>query len=226
VIHDMNQSLAHKWDISPKEAVQLQKELAACVIRKRSGPEVATVAGVDTSYRKGRARAAVVVLTYPELELVERVAAYRKVEFPYVPGLLSFREGPAVLDALNTLNRKPDLLIFDGQGIAHPRRFGIASHVGVLVGIPSIGCAKSRLVGEYEEPGENRGGYTLLTHKGDTIGAVVRTRSKVKPLFVSPGHLIDLEESIRFVLGCCRRYRLPETTRLADKLAGEWRGDG
>ena len=220
----MNQSLAHTWDISPKAAVQLQKELAARVTRKWSDPEVATVAGVDTSYRKGRARAAVVVLTYPELELVERVAVDRKVEFPYVPGLLSFREGPAVMDALNTLKRNPDLLVFDGQGIAHPRRFGIASHVGVLVGIPSIGCAKSRLVGEYEEPGENRGSYTLLTHKGDTIGAVVRTRSKVKPLFVSPGHLIDLKESIRFVLGCCPRYRLPETTRLADKLAGEWRG--
>ena len=222
----MNQSLAHKWDISPKEAVQLQKELATRVITEWPEPEVSTVAGVDTSYRKGRARAAVVVLTYPELELVEQVAADRKVEFPYVPGLLSFREGPAVMDALNTLKRKPDLLIFDGQGIAHPRRFGIASHVGVLVGIPSIGCAKSRLVGEYEEPGENRGSCSLLTHKGDTIGAVVRTRSKVKPLFISPGHLIGLGESIRFVLDCCRRYRLPETTRRADKLAGMWGAKG
>lgn len=213
---------SHDWEISPKEAVQLQKELAAQVTTRWLGSQVATVAGVDTSYRKGVARAAVVVLSYPHLEAVEHVTARRRVDFPYVPGLLSFREGPAVMDALNRLQQKPDLLIFDGQGVAHPRRFGIASHIGVLVHIPSIGCAKSRLVGEYQEPGEERGSSSLLFHKEDTIGAVVRTRSRVKPVFVSIGHLIDLPTSIDFVLTCCRRYRLPETTRLADKLAGAW----
>ena len=212
----------HDWEISAKEAVQLQRELAARVTNRWSKRGVTLVGGVDTSYRKGKARAAVVVVTYPDLEPVEQVTTQRPVDFPYVPGLLSFREGPAVMDALPRLKRKPDLLIFDGQGIAHPRRFGIASHIGVLVGIPSIGCAKSRLVGEYQEPGMERGSFSFLFHKGDTVGAVVRTRSRVKPVFVSTGHLIDLSTSISFVLTCCRRYRLPETTRLADKLAGAW----
>lgn len=222
----MAEPIDHDWEISPKEAVQVQKRLAACVITRCPMPRVAAVAGVDTSYRNGRARAAVVSLTYPDLELLEQRTAERKVDFPYVPGLLSFREGPAVMDALRGLSRRPDLLIFDGQGLAHPRRFGIASHIGVLVGIPSIGCAKSRLVGEYEEPGNERGSVRPLTHKGETIGAVVRTRSGVKPVFVSTGHLIGLNESVQVVLRCCRRYRLPETTRLADKLAGEWAGKG
>ena len=181
---------------------------------------VATVVGVDASYREGRARAAVVAFSHPELELVESAAAERRLDFPYVPGLLSFREGPAVLDALEKLGRQPDLLIFDGQGIAHPRRFGLASHLGLLADIPSIGCAKSRLCGEYEEPGEERGDYTYLTDNGEVIGAVVRTRGKVKPVIVSVGHRIDLETSIRYVLECCRGYRLPEPVRWADRIAG------
>jgi deoxyribonuclease V len=218
----MRDQIEHDWEVTPKEAVQVQKHLAARVVPHFSPRAVKTVAGIDTSYRKGMARAAVVVLTYPELQVVEEVVAERKVDFPYVPGLLSFREGPAVMDAFGRLSRGPDLLIFDGQGLAHPRRFGIASHIGVLVGLPSIGCAKSRLIGEYEEPGNEKGSVSLLVHKGETVGAVVRTRSGVKPVFVSVGHLIDLKESIRMVLQCCRRYRLPQTTRMADKLAGEW----
>jgi deoxyribonuclease V len=134
--------------------------------------------------------------------------------------LLSFREGPAVLEALSKLKSSVDLLIFDGQGLAHPRRFGLACHMGLLTGIPSIGCAKSWLTGKYEEPGLRRGDFTSLTDKGEVIGAVLRTRDKTKPLFVSIGHRVDLPASIHYVLACCRGYRLPETTRWAHRLAG------
>jgi deoxyribonuclease V len=142
------------------------------------------------------------------------------VTFPYVPGLLSFREGPAVLDALDKLKSPPDLLIFDGHGLAHPRRFGLACHLGLLVDIPAIGCAKSRLCGQYEEPGPHRGDTMPLIDKGEVVGAAVRTRAGVKPVFVSIGHRVDLPTSIHYVLACCRGYRLPETTRWAHRLAG------
>ena len=211
---------SHQWDVSPQEALALQKKLANQVIREAKLGSVATVAGVDASYRDGLARAAVVTLSYPDLEVVAYATATRPVSFSYVPGLLTFREGPSVLDALDKLSSTPDLLIFDGQGLAHPRRLGIASHIGLLVDIPSIGCAKSRLCGQYEEPRPDRGDYTLLTDKGETIGAVVRTRARVKPIFVSIGHRVDLPTSINYVLNCCRGYRLPETTRWADRVAG------
>ena len=212
----------HRWDVLPKEAVEIQRKLAGRVVRDSSMPEVTTVAGIDTSYRKGTGRAAVVVLKYPELEVLESVVAIQPIDFPYVPGLLTFREGPVVIEALSKLSSMPDLLVFDGQGIAHPRRFGIASHIGLLVDTPSIGCAKTKLVGKYEEPGQKRGSVTFLSDKGETIGAVVRTRNGVKPVFVSIGHRVSLQDSIDFILNCCRGYRLPETTRMADKLAGKW----
>jgi len=211
--------LTHDWNLPPKEAIALQRELARRVQRTGTPAPVTTVAGVDAGYRDGIARAAIVVLRYPSLKVVDSAVAHRPVEYPYVPGLLTFREGPAVLDALAKLTVTPDLFIFDGQGIAHPRRLGIASHIGVLVDAPSIGCAKSRLCGVYEEPGERKGSFSPLRDRGETIGAVLRTRTGVKPVFVSIGHRVDLSAAIHYVLACCTRYRLPETTRLAHRLA-------
>ena len=217
----MMQKIEHPWNLPLKEAVDLQKQLSRNVIRKSTikTDAVGKVAGIDTAYRKGVACAAVVVLKFKGLETLEFKTAARPIGFPYVPGLLSFREGPAILAALDKLKSTPDLLIFDGQGVAHPRRFGIASHIGLLVDIPSIGCAKSKLLGHYEEPGTERGSFSYLTYHGEIIGAVVRTRTKVKPVYVSIGHRVNLRQSIQFVLHCCKGYRLPETTRQADKLS-------
>jgi len=211
----------HSWDLTPKEAIALQKHLAGKVIRKSETDigDVANVAGVDVHFHQGLAIAAVVVIRLSDLATVDHATAVRKIRFPYIPGLLTFREGPAILAALDHLTAAPDLLIFDGQGIAHPRRFGLASHLGLLLDIPSIGCAKTRLSGRYEEPHISKGSYSYLKDGEETIGAVARTRSKVKPLFVSIGYRINLHDSINIVLKCCPKYRLPETTRRADKLA-------
>lgn len=214
-------ALTHGWDITPKEAIALQRELAPRVIREdRFGP-VSRVAGVDAGFEDaGRVtRAAVAVLSYPGLELVDRSVARLPTRFPYVPGLLSFREAPAVLQAFEGLSEQPDLIVYDGHGIAHPRRFGIASHVGLLLDIPCIGAAKSRLVGEHAQPGMQRGAWTPLTHDGEVLGAVLRTRSGVQPVYVSIGHRISLQTAIDWVLACSPRYRLPETTRWAHRLA-------
>jgi deoxyribonuclease V len=211
----------NSWSLKPKKAVALQKQLALKVIRS-SGidiEDVATVAGVDTHYHQGLAIAAVVVIRLCDLATVDHATAVKKISFPYIPGLLTFREGPAILAALDHLTAAPDLLIFDGQGIAHPRRCGLASHIGLLLDMPAIGCAKTRLSGRYEEPHTEKGSYSYLKDGDETIGAVVRTRSKVKPVFVSIGHRVNLQDSINIVLQCCSRYRLPETTRRADKLA-------
>jgi deoxyribonuclease V len=215
--------ITHPWDLDPAAAIALQRELAAKVIRKTAFGPVMTVAGVDASYRDGIARAAIVAFSFPKMEILEYVTAERPVDYPYVPGLLSFREAPAVLDALEQLSLTPDILIFDGHGIAHPRRLGIASHVGLLVDKPSIGCAKKRLVGHYDEPARERGSYSYLHDNGaddEVIGAAVRTRTGVKPVFVSTGHRISLDAAIDVVLVCGRGYRLPEPTRWADKIAG------
>ena len=212
---------SHPWNLSPAEAMAVQRELRARVIlADRLGP-VRRVAGVDVGFEADGAvtRAAVAVLGYPQLELLETALARRPTEFPYVPGLLSFRELPAVLDALAQLRDPPDLLLCDGQGIAHPRRLGIASHLGLLVDIPSIGVAKTRLCGVYADPPNERGAWTPLRANGETIGAVLRTRPGVKPLYISSGHRISLETAIDYVMACCPRYRLPETTRWAHRLA-------
>ena len=211
----------HTWNLAPKEAIALQKHLACKIIRK-SGiviEDISTVAGVDTHYHQGLAAAAVVVVRLGDLTTIDQATAVRKICFPYIPGLFTFREGPAILAALSRLAAAPDLLMFDGQGIAHPRRCGLASHIGLLLDIPAVGCAKTRLSGRYEAPHTIKGSYAYLTEGDETIGAVVRTRSKVKPLFVSIGHRISMHDSIKMVLRCCTRYRLPETTRRADKLA-------
>jgi deoxyribonuclease V len=211
----------HPWDLKPAEAAALQAKLARQVVRQSRIriENMATVAGIDAGYRNETAYAAVVVLNLSDLRVLETAVAAKPISFPYVPGLLSFREGPVVLEALDKLKSSPDLLMIDGQGVAHPRRFGIASHIGLLTGIPSVGCAKTRLLGDYEEPQRDRGSTAYLKENGETLGAVVRTRTGVKPVFVSIGHLMDLNGSIRIILRSCRGYRLPEPIRRADQLS-------
>jgi len=212
----------HDWDMTPAEAIALQQRLRQQVrLETHPGP-VGRVAGVDVSVKGKRSRAAVVVLSFPDLQPADQALAELPVPFPYVPGLLSFREGPVVLAAFERLTRWPDLVIFDGQGLAHPRRLGLACHMGLILDLPSIGCAKSRLCGQHEEPGPNRGDWASLYDGDEVIGAVVRSRPGTKPLYVSPGHRVDLEQSIHYVLACCTRYRLPETTRQAHRLCGKW----
>lgn len=211
----------HPWDVSPKEAVAIQRELAGRVVRGGGTGEVRRVAGADIAVGRGskRARGAVVVLSYPELELVEAVTVEAELSFPYVPGLLSFREAPVLREAFRQLRRPFDLLLVDGQGYAHPRRFGLACHLGLLLDVPAIGVAKSRLLGEHDEPGLEAGDRADLVDGGEVIGGVLRTRSNVKPLYVSVGHRIGQAEAEAWVIRCGRGYRLPEPTRLADKAA-------
>ena len=210
-------NFSHPWNVSTREAIEIQRRLAGQTVKKSTLKKVAFVAGIDTGYCEGFTRAAVVVLNYPELKLVHSVTATLPTNYPYVPGLLTFREGPAIIEAWGKLKIRPDLLIFDGHGLAHPRRCGIASHIGILLDIPSIGCAKTRLCGTYAEPDTERGKFAFLTYQREVVGAVLRTRSNVKPVFVSIGHKIDLEDSMSFVLKCCQGFRLPQTTRYADR---------
>jgi deoxyribonuclease V len=211
----------HRWDLTPAEAIALQTRLARRVVRvDRLGP-VRRVCGIDVGFEDdGRVtRAAAAVLSFPELKLVDFALARRPTAFPYIPGLLSFREAPAALEALGALRVVPDLLLCDGQGVAHPRRCGIASHIGVLAAMPSIGVAKTRLVGAHGRVPARRGAWAPLTDGGERIGAVLRTRAGVNPLYVSSGHRVSLESAVRWVMACTTRYRLPETTRWAHRLA-------
>ena len=213
----------HSWDLEPKQAIATQAELRDRLILSWDGREITTVGGVDVGFEGDQARAAIVVLSYPELTPIEAVTSKKAITFPYIPGLLVFREGPVVLAAWEQLQTKPDLLIFDGQGIAHPRGIGIASHMGLWFERPSIGVAKSRLYGRHLNPGPMRGDGAELYDEHDptqVIGMVLRTRDDVSPVYVSPGHLIDVQHSVEFVLNCCSGYRLPEPTRWADKVAG------
>ena len=212
----------HPWDVTPKEAVAIQRELAGQVVREGAPKDVRRVAGVDISVDRlrGRGVGAVVVLSYPELEVLEVSVQEAPLTFPYVPGLLSFREAPVLREAFRRLAGPIDLLLVDGQGLAHPRRFGLACHLGLLLDVPAIGCAKSRLLGKHEMPDVAAGSRADLLDKGEVIGAVLRTRTGVKPLWVSTGHRISLAEAAAFVLKCCRGYRLPEPTRLAHHAAG------
>lgn len=210
----------HSWDVSPAEAMAIQRDLLDAVCTEDLLGAVQTVAGVDVGLRQGVARAAIVVLAFPDLIPVEQSTAQREVGFPYIPGLLTFREGPVILDALERLSSEPDVLIFDGQGMAHPRRMGLATHMGILLDHPTIGCAKSRLCGEYQMPGPQKGDHSYLWHEGEVIGAALRTRAKVSPVFISVGHKVSLERAMDCVLRCCPTYRLPETTRWAHRVAG------
>lgn len=211
----------HPWKVQPAEALQIQKELAERVSAFYEPAPVRLVAGADMAIDRiaNRARAAVVVLAYPELTVVEKRMAEVELSFPYIPGLLSFREAPALLSAFEKLHITPDVLLADGQGLAHPRLFGIACHLGVLLGLPAIGCAKSLLVGKHESVGESPGSRTDIMFKGEVVGAAVRTRAGARPLYISIGHKMDLETAIRLVLSCTRGHRLPEPTRLADRAA-------
>ena len=220
----------HEWDVSPAEARSIQADLAARVdlTDAISLDAIETVAGVDNTYvtREGRttAGAVVVVLTFPAMEIVETAFAWQPIAFPYVPGLLSFREAPAVLAACADLTVEPDVFLCDGQGYAHPRRLGLASHLGLFLQRPTIGCAKSRLVGAYEEPERVFGAHTPLIDRGEVVGTAVRTRPRHKPLFVSPGHKISVETAVAVVLACCRDGAfLPEPTRLAHDLVTQER---
>jgi deoxyribonuclease V len=213
----------HSWDITPREAMALQSRLAEKIVCRDDFGSIRRVAGVDVGFENGgrTTRAAAAVLTFPSLQLETAAIARQPTRFPYVPGLLSFREAPAVLAAMEQLEMPPDLLLCDGQGIAHPRRLGIASHLGLLLDIPSIGVAKTRLVGTHREVPDKRGAWVPLKAGKETIGAVLRTRLGVKPLYISPGHRICLESAIDWVMACLTRYRLPETTRWAHRLASE-----
>ncbi|HEX8071892.1 MAG TPA: deoxyribonuclease V [Pyrinomonadaceae bacterium] len=217
----------HDWNLSPREAVELQKQLRARVRLAPLDRKVETVAGADISFNKFSpvVYAGLVVLRLPTLEVVEEVGVVSETRFPYVPGLLSFRETPSVLEAWAKLKTEPDAVMFDGQGIAHPRRVGIASHVGLLIDRPTLGCAKSVLVGKYEEPGEARGSWTPLVDpkNNETVGAALRTKTRVQPIYVSPGHLIDLPGALELTLACDGGYRQPEPTRRAHLLVNALR---
>jgi deoxyribonuclease V len=222
IIKDVKIQQLHGWQISIAQAKQIQQELASQVAHKGETIKPRFIAGVDISApdSRGIARAAAVILNYPELEVIEVKTAEDKLNFPYIPGLLSFRETPLVLAACQKLSIDPDLILADGQGIAHPRRFGIASHIGLLIGIPTIGCAKSRLCGTHVPVTAEAGAYTDLTDHGEIIGVALRTKANVNPVYISIGHKIDLPTAIHWILESCRGRRLPEPSRLAHLAAG------
>jgi deoxyribonuclease V len=217
----VNPSFTHSWEVTPEQARRIQAEGRAHVAAADWLGEVRRVAGIDVGFEDAGSvtRAAVAVLEFPTLRPLESALARRPTTFPYVPGLLSFREIPAVLEALGQLSTPPDLLLCDGQGYAHPRRFGLACHLGVLTGLPSIGVAKSRLIGAHGPLPAHKGAWVPLLDGDETIGAVLRTRSGVAPLYVSIGHRVTLPTAIHWVLACTTRFRLPETTRQAHRLA-------
>jgi deoxyribonuclease V len=233
----------HNWNVTVKGAVELQKGLARQVRQQRFNKKLKTIAGIDCAFipletvrscrpsgdsdtlsltgftaDKKNIIACIVVLSAKTFEIVETSYTVQAVNFPYIPGLLSFREAPACLAAIKKLTTTPDCFIVDGQGIAHPRRLGIASHLGLFLDVPTIGCAKSRLLGDFTPPPSQKGSTSPLTDKGEIIGSVVRTRSNVKPVFVSIGHKCNLCDAVRIILDCCRKYRLPEPSRLAHQI--------
>jgi deoxyribonuclease V len=212
----------HNWQISTDEALMIQQRLSAQVVRSGEVEAPRLIAGVDVAVgRAGEmARAAVVVLNFPELEVVGVEVAEGCLGLAYIPGLLSFRESPLILNAFEKLTCVPDLVMVDGQGIAHPRRLGLACHLGLFLDIATIGCAKSRLCGRHQPPGEKSGSYAEVVDKDETVGVALRTKTGIKPIYVSTGHKISLENAIYWVLKCCRGYRLPEPTRLAHLAAG------
>ena len=213
----------HSWNVTAKEAVQIQKELRHQVNIADDFLAPRRIAGVDVGFIDNgkKTRAAVAVLSFPALELLEYQTVVTETVFPYIPGLLSFREVPAILIALSRLQVLPDMILCDGQGYAHPRRLGIACHLGIITNIPTVGVAKTRLIGSHGAVPEEKGGWVELIDKDETIGAVLRTREKVKPLYISPGHRVSLETAIHYVMACVTKYKLPETTRCAHRLASD-----
>ena len=218
----MQQQLKHPWNVGISQARIIQKTLREKIIIEPLGKPIHSILGIDTAFdnKNKMCFTAAVLLSFPALQKLEEKYVIDKIVFPYVPGFLTFREGPSISKLLGLIGEKPDLLMFDGQGIAHPLKMGIAAHIGVLFNIPSIGCAKSRLFGTYNEVGNKRGDFSYLKNdNGETIGVVLRTKDNTRPLFVSPGHLIDVKTSMEIVLTSTTGYRLPEPTRLADKLS-------
>ena len=222
IIQDMRVQALHEWGVSVARAREIQLSLAKKVVTESEVIDPCLVAGIDISApdAQGVATGAVVVLRYPELGIVEVEVAQSKVTLPYIPGLLSFRESPLILAACEKLCNIPDLILIDGQGIAHPRRLGLASHLGLFLDLSTIGCAKSILCGQHRPVGEEAGSHAELLDNGELIGAALRTKSGVKPIYVSVGHKIDLASALQWVINCCRGYRLPEPTRLAHLAAG------
>ena len=208
-----------KWpgDLQGARKLQeiLQKKVNIIPLKK----EPKYIAGVDAAFLNNKVIGVACLYKYPEIHFIEEAYAVTEILFPYIPGFLSFREGPSIITALKGLKRKPDIILFDGQGIAHPKGLGIASHIGVLLNVPTIGCAKSRLVGTYKEPGPKKGTCSSLLYKKEIVGVVLRTKDSVKPLFVSPGNRIDIQGSIEIVLACSQRYRIPEPLRRADFIS-------
>lgn len=218
----------HAWDVDYGQARDIQESLQEALILKAGPTSINRVAGADVAYcrKTNCVYAAVLVFSYPDLKHLESCFSCGEALFPYIPGLLTFREAPVLMKAFEQIVTPPDLVIFDGQGIAHPRRLGLASHCGILLGLPSIGCAKSRLVGEHKVVGEKKGAYRLLHFRGETVGAAVRTRAGVKPIYVSPGHLTDVKSAKGLVLSMTRGYRLPEPTRQAHHVVTVYRKSG
>ena len=221
----MNIPDLHPWDVTYREAIKIQEQLKGKVILRKIANRPTYIAGLDVSYQKGTHQvwAGAVVLNFPELAVIEERWVEREVSFPYIPGLLSFREIPALLDVLSKITLEPDIIFCDGQGVAHPRGLGIASHLGVILKRPSIGCAKSRLVGDHDPVGEMKGDYSYLRYGGKVIGAVMRTRQGVKPLFISPGYGVMLDDCTELVLKTCPRYKIPEPIRQAHVLVNSMR---
>ena len=215
----------HPWNVTYEEAVRIQERLKDKVVLRKINKEIKYIVGLDASYAKGSRTvwAGAVLLDFPSLEKREEQWSHREVSFPYIPGLLSFREIPALLEVLRRMSFEPGLIFCDGQGIAHPRGMGLAAHLGVLVGKPTIGCAKSKLVGEFDSVDEVKGAYTYLRYRDRVVGAVVRTRSKVRPVFVSPGYHVSIDDCVRLVLETCTKYRIPEPTRQANILVNSVR---
>ncbi len=211
----------HSWKLTTEKAIELQEHLRKYIVLKKEFSELNSIGGADVSYSKDKdvLNGAMVVLSLPELKLIDKATARGKITFPYIPGLLSFREGPILIKTFQKWRIKPDLMIFDGQGIAHPRGIGLASHLGLWLDLPSIGCAKTSLFGEFKEPGPIRGDFEWIYHGKKKIGAILRTKDRVKPLFVSPGHRIDLALSVQIVLKCCKGFRFPEALRKAHQLS-------
>jgi deoxyribonuclease V len=205
----------HTWNVSIEGAIRIQEELRNRIVLKKTFAEVMMIGGGDVAYSKSKDLlfGTIVVLSFPEMEMVDMATASGKIPFPYIPGLFSFREGPILIKTFQKLRVKPDVMIYDGQGIAHPRGVGLASHLGIWFDLPSIGCAKTPLLHEYILPRPSRGSFESIRRDGKAVGAVLRTKDKVKPLFVSPGHRIDLMTSIQLVLESCKGYRFPEPLR-------------
>jgi len=211
----------HSWNVGVKEAIRIQEVLKDKIILEKGLSKVRTIGGGDVAYSKNGNRlfGAIAVFSFPELEVIDMATADGKIAFPYVPGLLSFREGPILIKTFQRLRIKPDVMIFDGQGIAHPRRMGLASHMGLWLDLPSIGCAKTPLLKEFINPEPSKGCFEWIRQEGKKVGAVLRTKEKVKPLFVSPGYRIDLLMSIRLILESCQGFRIPEPLRKAHQAS-------